>query len=120
MMQDKIEDIIQNQTDLQILINQHPSTFKDTSEMVFKYMSAISSEVEEVKQEINWKWWKQPFEIVEIKLKEELADIFIFWLDLIIRLGYNDMWDIIASKQQVNIQRQQGTIVGRENYRSVN
>lgn len=114
-----INKIIENQKELQVLVDEHKYEFKNDDDMIFKYMSAINGEVEEVKQEINWKWWKQPKEICTNKVKEELADIFIFWLDLITRLDYNDIWEVIQNKQEINIKRQQGLVPEKIDYKKI-
>ena len=112
-----MNEIIKNQRKLQTHVDEHGHRFRDLSDMTDKYCSAISGEVEEVRDEVNWKWWKNPKEVVIEKLKEEVADIFIFWLDYVLRAGFDDIWDIVMKKQEINIKRQQGLIEGREDYK---
>ena len=114
-----IKELLLKQEELNALVKQHGNEFTDTSDIVIKYVLAMQGELEEVKNEVNWKWWKQPKGIDEDKLKTEIADVFIFWLDMIRELGYYDILDVVKVKQEENIQRQLGNVEGREEYKNV-
>lgn len=105
-----ISQMIQNQRRLHNLINKNHGEyeFKDAEEMIQKYMSYIVGETDEVNREVNYKFWKARKEVDWDKTHEELADIFIFWLDLMIKLDIDDViFDVVVEKQLENIRRQE-------------
>ena len=78
IMKSKIVELIENQTALQKHIKTSNELGIDS--LVNKYSTAIFVECGEAIQETDFKWWKAV--TIDInKLKEELADIFIFALD---------------------------------------
>lgn len=116
-MIDKLYPLIVKQIQLQSLVDRHGYEFKDVTDIVTKYMSWIVGETDECNREVNYKVWKQPKEIDMDKLSKEIADIFIFWLDMVIRLNlHGKIFDVVAEKQNENVQRQIGNISGREDY----
>ena len=105
-----ISQMVQNQRRLHNLIkNNHGEyEFKDAEEMIQKYMSYIVGETDEVNREVNYKFWKAKKEVDWNKTHEELSDIFIFWLDLMIKLDIDDViFDVVVEKQLENIRRQE-------------
>jgi|SRR3712207_5803835 len=118
-MENILSNIIKRQLEEQHLVDKHGYVFRDTKDLVSSYMSAIVGETVECNQEVGFKWWKKPDVIDYEALYKEVADIFIFWLDLCIRLGVEDrIFNIIYEKQLENIKRQQGKVKGREDYKA--
>ena len=70
---------------------------------------ALIHEVIEVENEVSWKHWKKPVQIDQDKVKDEVADIFIFLMNLINISGMDasELYDRTLNKIDVNIQRQQ-------------
>lgn len=114
-----LKKIIENQEKFQKEVDKHEYEFTGTKDMVMSYMAAIVGETDEVNKEVNYKWWKKPKTINKGRLHEELADIFIFWLDLCMRLGIMDkIFKVIEGQQAENLARQKGLVKGREDYKA--
>ena len=75
------------------------------------------SEMAEVLDEVNFKWWKNKKEINEKALKEELIDILHFFISMCIDAGMNsdEMLEIYTRKNQENLDRQHG-LSSKEGY----
>lgn len=115
----ELKDIIEKQKELQVLVDEHDYEFEDLDHLINSYMTAISGEVAEVRNETDWKWWKKKEGVNKENLKEEVADIFIFWLDMIMRLEWSEeIWNVIHKKQLKNIERQKGKVKGKELYKA--
>lgn len=69
---------------------------------------AMSHEVAETENELNWKHWKQPVEIDEEKIANEIVDQFIFLMNQIniIEMDANELFDRTLEKIEINIARQ--------------
>lgn len=83
-----------------------------------KEILAIISELAEVMQEINWKWWKNEKEVNEDNVKEEIIDVLHFFMSLCIKAGFKDgqeIYDRYMSKHQENLNRQHG-LSSKEGY----
>jgi NTP pyrophosphatase (non-canonical NTP hydrolase) len=118
---DVLDHIIERQKEVKKYMDMHRYEFRDRRDMIMSYMAYIVGETDEVNRCINYKYWKRPEKEDECKIKEELGDIFLMWLDLIIRLGFDqEIFDVIYEKQAHNIQRQLGKIEGREDYKPNN
>ncbi|UQD53325.1 alpha/beta hydrolase [Bacillus methanolicus] len=55
---------------------------KTFDEWVIGLTIAMESEIDEIRREVNWKWWKQNKEIDMDKLQEEVIDLWHFLLSL--------------------------------------
>ncbi|HCC06645.1 MAG TPA: hypothetical protein DEP72_00570 [Clostridiales bacterium] len=114
-----INKLIERQKEVKQHMDKHRYEFRDRRDMIMSYMAYIVGETDEVNRAINYKYWKRPEQEDETKIKEELGDVFLIWLDLIIRLGFeNDIFDVIHEKQLHNIERQLGKVEGREDYKA--
>ena len=71
---------------------------------------AMISELAELLQEINFKWWKNPIEIKPDNVKEELCDILHFFIGMCIRAGLSadELFEKYCQKNKENFLRQQG------------
>jgi len=83
----KIKEIIDNQRNLQSYVEIDKDISMDA--LVDKYNTAIFVECAEAIMETDFKWWKAVSVDID-KLKEELADIFIFALDFAMILEQED------------------------------
>ena len=71
------------------------------------FSRALIHEAVELEDETQWKWWKKKDENKDA-MKEELIDIFHFWLSIAneLKLTAKDIEDIYIKKNQVNHDRQ--------------
>lgn len=72
---------------------------------------AMESEIDEVRREVNWKWWKNPKPIDHDALREEVIDLWHFLVQLSIFVGLTpaDVYRIYCDKNAENHARQDGT-----------
>ena len=68
----------------------------------------IMHEAMEVERETNFKHWKQPVEVNWDKVKDELVDVFIFFMNACneSHLTVLDLYSRTIDKQKINRQRQ--------------
>lgn len=87
------------------------------SEWIQKHTLAIISELAEVLDEVNYRWWKKPREVNEAHLREELADVLHFYVSMCIEAGMtaDDLYAVYAGKNKENFDRQNG-LSEREGY----
>lgn len=80
-------------------------------EWIQKHLIALISELGEVLDEINYKWWKKPKEIDQNALKEELVDCLHFYISMCLKAGLSadELLQIYLEKNKENIARQEGT-----------
>lgn len=85
-----------------------PDFSKD--EWVQKECIALFTELSEVLEEVNWKWWKNKKEVDYDKVKEELIDVFHFFMSLCLKLGMgaDELFDRYMAKNKENFDRQNG------------
>ena len=72
---------------------------------------ALLTELTEVLDEVNYKWWKNPKEIDYDKVKEELIDVLHFFISMCITAGMDadEMLRCYLAKNKENYARQNGT-----------
>ncbi len=75
-----------------------------------RYTLAMLSEMAELLDEVNFKWWKNPKPVNEAALKEELVDILHFFLSMCIAAGMDaeEIYRIYLEKNRENVARQEG------------
>lgn len=71
---------------------------------------AMISELSELLDEVNFKWWKNPKEIEPANIKEELVDILHFYVGMCLRMGMTstELYEIYLKKNKENFDRQYG------------
>jgi len=80
-------------------------------EWIQKEVLAMISELSELLDEVNFKWWKNKKEIDFNLVKEELVDILHFFASMCLKVGMdsNEVYQRYISKNQENFKRQYGT-----------
>lgn len=75
-----------------------------------RQMLAMLSEMAEVLDEVNFKWWKNPKPIDHDALCEELVDVLHFYVSMCLRAGMDaeDLYRRYLAKNEENFRRQQG------------
>ncbi|HOV70224.1 MAG TPA: dUTPase, partial [Clostridia bacterium] len=71
---------------------------------------AIISELAELINEVNFKWWKNPKPVNEAAVKEELADILHFFVSMCLKMGMtaDELHRMYMMKNEENFKRQHG------------
>ncbi|MBQ3079986.1 MAG: dUTPase [Clostridia bacterium] len=71
---------------------------------------AMLSEMAELIDEVNFKWWKNPKPVNEDNVKEELVDILHFFVSMCLRahMTPEELYQRYLSKNQENFDRQNG------------
>ena len=72
---------------------------------------AMLSELAELIDEVNFKWWKNPKPVDSDKVKEELVDILHFFVSMCIKTGMDaaELHQRYLDKNKENFARQHGT-----------
>lgn len=72
---------------------------------------AMISELSELLEEVNFKWWKNPHELSEHNVHEELSDILHFFVSMCLESGMtaDDLYEVYVGKNKENFKRQDGT-----------
>ena len=108
---DKLEEIFRLQKALDDdIITRRKLQDIPMQEWVQKDILALLSELAEVLDEVNFKWWKNPKEIDEPALHEELVDVLHFFVSMCIHAGMDaeGMFRIYTEKNRENHNRQNG------------
>ena len=79
-------------------------------EWLQKHTLAMISELSELLDEVNFKWWKNPKEIDTAAVQEELSDIMHFFVSMCIDAGMSaeDLYQVYVGKNKENFRRQDG------------
>ena len=108
---DKLDIIfeLQHKFDEDVKKNRHLDGFTK-EEWLQKRTLAVLSELTELLNEINWKWWKNPKEVNEAAVKEELVDILHFFIGMCLDMGMTseELFKIYIEKNEENFKRQYG------------
>ena len=75
-----------------------------------KQTLAMVSELAELLEEVNFKWWKNPHALDEGNIREELSDILHFFVSMCIEAGMcaEDLYRVYVGKNRENFARQEG------------
>ena len=86
---DRLEHMLTIQQTLNETIRQKRNLTDITPTVwIQKYTLAMLSELAEMLDEVNFKWWKNPKKLDEAALKEELVDVLHFFLSIAWRPGW--------------------------------
>lgn len=110
-MQDKLQIIFDMQKSLNNEIKQKRKLDNFTKEeWMQKETLAMLSELAELLDEVNFKWWKNPKPVDETKVKEELVDIMHFFISmcLIYDMDAKELFQMYIDKNKENFDRQYG------------
>lgn len=108
---DKLETIfyMQEKFDSDVIKNRHLEGITP-AEWIQKQTLAMISELAELIDEVNFKWWKNPKEIDYSLVKGELVDILHFFTGMCLRVGMDadELFTRYMEKNQENFDRQYG------------
>ena len=107
---DKLDDIFRLQADLNKEIRETRHLSFTREEWIQKLTLAMLSELAELLDEANFKWWKNPKQVDEHFVKEELIDILHFFVSMCLDAGMTpgEMHRLYLEKHQENLNRQHG------------
>ena len=108
---DKLDHIFELQKKLQEKIKFERHLQFTHEEWIQKQTLAMLSELAELLEEVNFKWWKNPHELNQQNLHEELSDILHFFISMCLEAGMtaDDLYNVYVGKNQENHARQNGT-----------
>lgn len=113
MSKDKLIEIFEAQAELDSYIfEKHFDKLPNSlSDWIIALTIAMEDEISEVRGEVNWKWWKEPKEINEDKLHEEIIDLWHFLVAMSQRAGLTPekVYEVYMKKREENFARQNGT-----------
>jgi dimeric dUTPase (all-alpha-NTP-PPase superfamily) len=71
---------------------------------------AMVSELAEVLDAVNFKWWKNPHPLDNANIREELCDLLHFLVGMCLETGMtaDDLYDVYVGKNRENFRRQDG------------
>lgn len=110
-MVDKLEEIFRLQASFnEELFRTRGLDASDTETWIQRLTLAMLSEMAELLDEVNFKWWKNKKEFRPDLAKGELVDILHFFVSMCQRVGMNaqELFDLYLEKNRENFQRQQG------------
>lgn len=108
---DKLTEMYDMQSKLDQRIITERGIAKTTDEWVVGLTIAMESEIDEIRREVSWKWWKNPKPIDQEALQGEVIDMWHFLLSLsrVVGLSPDDIHRIYMEKNAENHARQSGT-----------
>lgn len=108
--EDKLDVLFRMQAGLDAYIRDKRGLNFTRGEWVCKKAQALMVELGEVVEEAHYKWWKNPTEINDAALKEEIVDVLHFFLGMCIDSGMtaDELFEIYLKKNKENYDRQNG------------
>lgn len=99
---------MQNLFDSDLIKNRNLEFSKE--EWIQKEVLAIVSELAELLEEVNFKWWKNPKPVNDDNVKDELVDILHFFTAACIHSGMDakELYERYMRKNKENFDRQYG------------
>ena len=107
---DKLETIFTMQQALNRDIAERRNLRFSKEEWIQKNILAMLSELSEVLDEVNFKWWKNEQPLDELALKQELVDVLHFFVSMCLNAGMSaeELYSRYIEKNQENFDRQNG------------
>jgi len=110
---DKLSEIFDMQRTLDDRIVAERGIEKSMSEWVIGLTIAIESEIDEIRREVDWKWWKNTQGIDEARLTRLQGEVIDLWhflpsLSLKVGLTADDVHRLYMEKNAENHARQNG------------
>lgn len=110
-MADKLDEIfaLQRKFNESLVVSRHLEHISP-EEWIQKQTLAMISELSELIDEVNFKWWKNKKPVNEQAVKEELVDILHFFVSMCLQAGMTpeELYTIYKEKNSENFRRQQG------------
>jgi dimeric dUTPase (all-alpha-NTP-PPase superfamily) len=117
---DKLDEIftLQNAFNQNLIQKRHLEGITDT-EWIQKHTLAMLSEMAELLDEVNFKWWKNPKPVNQDAIKGELVDILHFFISMCLKAGMDarELHSLYLQKNRENFLRQQG-LTAKDGYKA--
>lgn len=110
-MRDRLSDIFDLQQALNDDIRKRRNlTGISHEQWIQKQTLAMLSEMAELLDEVNFKWWKNPKPVNENALKDELVDVLHFFVSMCLEAGLTpqELYERYIDKNKENFDRQLG------------
>lgn len=110
---DKLDIIFDMQGKLDGFLRKERGLNFSKEEWMQKEVLAMISELAELLDEVNFKWWKNKKPLDDDKLKDELVDILHFFtaMCLVAEMDSKELFERYLSKNEENFKRQLGTSI---------
>lgn len=110
MPQDMLVEIFKKQSEFDSALAEKRGLNYDQSTWIQKEVLAIISELVEILDEVNFKWWKDARPIDHDKLKEEIVDVLHFFVSMCLKagIGPEELYEAYMAKNAENFRRQEG------------
>ncbi|CDN42051.1 MULTISPECIES: dUTPase [Paenibacillus] len=107
---DKLTHIFEMQKTLDDRIISERGVDGTLEDWVMGITIAMDSEIDEIRREVNWKWWKNPKPIDVDALKSEVIDLWHFLVSLSEKVGLSaeEVYAAYCTKNAENHARQEG------------
>ncbi len=107
---DKLDQIFQLQESLDSDIAARRNLDYPREVWLQKEVLAMISELSEVLDEVNFKWWKNPKPLDESALKGELVDVLHFFVSMCLKsdMTADELFSLYQAKNRENFDRQNG------------
>lgn len=94
----------------QYIVEKHGLQGVSMEEWIQKETLAMMSELSEVIDEVNFKWWKAHKPVDSDALKDELVDVMHFFVSMCLKIGMSaeELYERYIAKNRENIARQDG------------
>lgn len=117
MSNDMLREIFRLQERFDQAVVEHRSLQYSKEVWIQKEVLAIISELGEILDEVNFKWWKDTQEIDHERLKEEIVDVLHFFVSMCLKagIGPDELYQAYVRKNEENFARQEGR-TEREGY----
>ena len=108
---DKLEQIfaLQDRFNSELIERRHLEGI-GREEWIQRQTLALMSELAELIDEVNFKWWKNPKPVDEDAVKGELVDILHFFVSMCLKMNMSsaELYDMYILKNRENFDRQNG------------
>ena len=114
---DKLSKVFELQAGLdEYMKNKRGLINYSSEEWIQKKTLAMISELSELIDEVNFKWWKAPKTDNGAAIKGELVDIFHFFISMCIDAGLtaDELFALYAAKNAENVKRQNGQSIEKD------
>lgn len=117
MAKDMLKEIFRLQESFDQAVIEHRGLDFPPEIWIQKEVLAIISELSEILDEVNFKWWKDPKEVDREALKEEIVDVLHFFVSMCLKagIGPEELYEAYLRKNEENFARQEGA-TDREGY----